>query len=169
MEQVENNQNNTVESNKKDHLKRACKVLTPFTIILSLITLMYYLLPIFSVVIGLLAALLIVVFILVSVLGTLFIVIAIKEYRDWLTHAFDIPNFFFNIGKNMDKVAPYFPFVAFPSLLFCLILFLLSIIGQSKKKKGFIPFIVISAAFLVITLVSIILYYINGGHTIVVS
>lgn len=147
-------------------LRTPTKIITIFGIILSVITLMYYALPIFSAVIGVFIGFLIICFIIVVTVFTVGIIFTVDWFRDWVTnHGMDVPTFFFNLTENVGKLAPYFYVVSIPALVFTLSGFVLAIIGKSKKYPGFTAYIVLNAIFLTLTIISIFLF-INTDYSV---
>ncbi len=136
-----------------------------FGIIASVLTMMYYLLPVFSVIIGAVLAIIIFFFMIASVIFTLGLSLTNEEYRYWIGyHMMDIPNFFFDVANNVATLEPFFPAVAFSALTLNSLSLLLSIIGQCKIKRHFVSFIVINSIFITFTLFFIALFFMGGGH-----
>ena len=141
-----------------------------FGAIASAITLMYFLLPIFSVVIGAMIAAVLVIFMIFSVIITLGIVLLNDGYRNWIgNHMMDVPNFFFNIAKHINELSKYFLLVGIPALVLCLAGLILAIVGVSEKHKKFLGILIVSAIFFVNALFFVILYAIAGGQTLTVN
>ena len=144
------------------------KLCTIFGIIFSSLTMMYFLLPFFAIVIGALLALCISLFMIFSVVCTLGIALLIEDYRYWIgNHMFDVPNFFFDIADNINKLVPYFFVVAGPALAFTIAGLVLSIIGKAKNYKFFTSYVVLNSIFLFFTILFVVLYIVAGGpvHT----
>lgn len=140
---------------------KACTILG---IIFSTISMMYFLLPFFSVIIGALLAMCIVLFMICSVVFTLGLVLMNDGYRHWIgNNMMDVPNFFFNIADNIAKLSPFYFVVAGPALAFTIAGLILSIIGKAKKYRFFTSYIVLNSIFLSIALLFSIIYLIGGG------
>ena len=145
-------------------LRIPARVLMIFGIILSSLTLMYFLLPIFSAFIGALLAVILVFFMIFSVIFTIGMVLMIDGYRNWIgNHMMDVPNFFFKISEHIANLSPYFLVVAIPAIIFCTSSLIISIIGMAEKKPRFLGFIIVDSIFLAIALFFTILFIIAGG------
>lgn len=139
------------------------KAMTILSIILSCLTIMYFLLPLFSALIGGLIGLCIALFMICSVVVTLGLILTNDGYRNWISNdMMDVPNFFFNLADNITKLSPYFLCVAIPAIICGCIGLTLSIIGQSKKYRFFVSYIVLNSIFLTLSLLFTILYFIGG-------
>ena len=140
---------------------KACTILG---IIFSVISMMYFLLPLFSFIIGALIALCLVLFMILSVVGTLGLALLNEDYRNWIgNNMMDVPNFFFNIADNIAKLSPFYFVAAGPALAFTIAGLILSIIGKAKKYRFFTSYIVLNSIFLSIALLFSIIYLIGGG------
>ena len=145
-------------------LRRAAKLCTIFGIIFSVLSMMYFLLPFFSVIIGALLAMCIVLFMICSVVFTLGLILMNDGYRYWIgNNMMDVPNFFFNIADNIAKLSPFYFIAAGPALAFTIAGLILSIIGKAKKYRFFTSYIVLNSIFLSIALLFSIIYLIGGG------
>lgn len=140
---------------------KACTILG---IIFSSLTMMYFLLPLFSALIGGIIAVFIVLFMVISVVCTLGLVLTIDDYRNWIGNdMMTVPNFFFNIADNITKLYPYFFVVAGPALALNITGLILSIVGKAKNYRFFTSYIVLNAIFLSFSILFSILYIIGGG------
>lgn len=147
-------------------LRIPARLLCIFGAIASTITMMYYLLPIFSAFIGALIAVFLIFFMIFSVIITIGLILMNDGYRNWIgNHMFDVPNWFFNIAKHITELSKYFLITAIPALVFCLAGLILAIVGVSEKHKKFVGILVVSAIFFVNALFFTILYAIAGGQT----
>jgi len=144
-------------------LRRAAKLCTIFGIIFSVLSMMYFLLPIFAAIIGGLIAVILIFGMIFSVIITLGLILMNEGYRQWIgNNMMDIPNFFFNIGENVAKLAPYYLVVAIPALVLNIAGLVLGIVGQAKKYRFCISYIVLNSIFLTFTLFFTALYFIGG-------
>lgn len=85
-------------------LRTPTKIITIFGITLSVITLMYYALPIFSAVIGVFIGFLIICFIIVVTVFTVGIIFTVDWFRDWVTnHGMDVPTFSLTLLKMQES------------------------------------------------------------------
>ena len=144
-------------------LRRSAKLCTIFGIIFSVLSMMYFLLPIFAAIIGGLIAVILIFGMIFSVIISLGLILMNEGYRQWIgNNMMDIPNFFFNIGENVAKLAPYYLVVAIPALILTIAGFVLGIVGTSKKYRFCTSYIVLNAIFLTFTLFFTALYFIGG-------
>ena len=144
-------------------LRKAAKLCTVFGIIFSVLSMMYFLLPIFAAIIGGLIAVCIVMFMICSVIFTLGMILMNDGYRDWIgNHMMDVPNFFFKAGENVAKLAPFYMFAAGPALALTIAGFILGIVGKSKNYRFFVSYIIINAVFLTFVAIFTILYFGSG-------
>ena len=141
------------------------KIIFAFGVVASLLTIMYYLLPIFSVLVGAILAIVIVLFMIVSVVFTLGIVLTIDEYRYWIgNHMMDVPTFCFDIANNIAKLEPIFPIIGFSAIGLCSLSLALSIFGQTQIKRYFVSYIVVNSIFLITSIFFVLVYFIGGAH-----
>ena len=144
-------------------LRKAAKLCTVFGIIFSVLAMMYFLLPVFAAIIGALLAVIIVFGMIASVIFTLGMVLMSDDYRHWIgNNMMDIPNFFFHIGENIAKLAPYYLVAAIPAIVFDIAGLILGIVGQAKQYRFCISYIVLNSIFLTFTLFFTALYFIGG-------
>ena len=144
-------------------LRRATKLVTIFGIIFSSLTMMYFLLPIFSAFIGGIIAVCIVMFMIFSVVFSLGMVLINDGYRNWIGNdMMDVPNFFFNLSENIAKLSPYFLVVAIPGLVLNIAGLVLGIVGQSKHYRFFISYIILNSVFLTFAIIFTAIYFIGG-------
>lgn len=144
-------------------LRKAAKLCTIFGIIFSVLSMMYFLLPLFAAIIGALLAVIIVFAMIISVVFTLGMVLMNDGYRNWIgNNMMDIPNFFFHIGENIAKLAPYYLVVAIPAIVLNIAGLVLGIVGQAKHYRFCISYIVLNSVFLTFTLLFTLLYFIGG-------
>lgn len=140
---------------------KACTILG---IIFSSLTMMYFLLPLFSALMGGVIAVFIVLFMVVSVVCTLGLILTVDDYRNWIgNNMMDVPNFFFNIADNITKLYPYFFVVAGPALALNIAGLVLSIVGKSKQYRYFTSYIILNSIFLTLSILFTLLYVIAGG------
>ena len=143
-------------------LRVFAKLFAIFGVIFSSVTIMYYLLPIFSFIIGFMIGAVITAFMVVSVVLTLGGVLTFEGYRSWIgNHMYDVPSFFFNVGENSVKLMPYFYVAAIPAIVLTSLGLLLGIIGQAKYKRC-VGYIVTNAVFLTLAVFFTFLFIATG-------
>ena len=143
--------------------RRVTKIFLALTLISTILSVMFYFLPVFSSIIGLFLGLLIVVFaIILPSIATLGIIYTSEGYRSWLGHSMDVPSFFLNLTNNFQQLVTYFPYFGYTALGISIVTIILMIIGVASKKKGYVYYLVASIICLIIVILTIILYYIVG-------
>ena len=156
-----------IKTHEKSHLRNFDLILTIFGVLLSAVSLMYYLLPIFSGVVGIFAALFIFVWVVASSIFTLGLIYLNGDYRNWLgSSLFAVPNWFMNVGQHVEKLSPYFPIFGFGGIFVCLIGLIVACIGKGIGKGGFVKYIVLNSIFMGLAIIATILFYANGGHVL---
>ncbi len=136
-----------------------------FGIISGTITLAYFLVPIIGVLVGIMLALIYIVIVVFLSILTLGLIWAEEGNRQTAGKIWDFVNWFFTITDHIAQVEVYFPIFAWVAIGFSGTTLLLSIIGTARKKEGgFIPWILVSAIFLLASAILIIFYYGSGGH-----
>ena len=164
---AENNSNAKPPKKKKSRVHGLVSFLCVIAIIAAVVTLMYYLLPIFGGVVGIILGFFIAIIIIFSTVFTLGTIYANDGYRNWVGNdAFTVPSFFLSIGEHIQALSPYFPIAAWIAIGTCSLTLLLGIIGTAVKARGYVRFIVLGAIFLTLAVLATILFYANGGKVI---
>lgn len=152
---------------KKSGLKKWTLAIGILSAILAGVALSYYLIPALGGVIGAVLTLLFGVILAILSLITLFFIWTNEGARQTVGKIWEFIQWFFNINEHISKLEPYFPYVAFASMGLSFVCIVLSIIGISKQKeRGFLPWLFVCLAFLLLISVLLIIYYTSGGHVL---
>ena len=131
-------------------------------IIFTILTGMYLFLPIFNGLFIFIAAIIIIIIIACAVVFTLFFGLLSEGFRQWIGSTWSIIDKLVNVGNNIPSLSPYFPAFAYPAIFFDVMAIILSSIGRAKEKKGYISYIIAMSIHLVLAIIYLVGYYVNG-------